>query len=185
LIPLIIICVILAIQLVRRQRSIYSLIIFCVVLADLQVKQTVAMHFAGARGMSLRLIPGFFHIVYVENTGAAFSMLQGKRIFLILFSAVMLSALIAYMFLKRKSAPHVLLVGLSLVVGGGLGNLSDRVRLGYVVDYIEFQLFSFPVFNIADIAVCAGCGLLLLHCAIAELRARGAAGRKASDGPAE
>jgi signal peptidase II len=132
--------------------------------------------------MSLRLIPGLFHIVYVENTGAAFSILQGKRVFLIVFAALMLTALIVYIFLKRKSAPPMLLTGLSLVVGGGLGNLIDRVLFGYVVDYIEFQPFSFPVFNIADISVCAGCGLLFLHLAIAEFRDHG---RNTLNGPVE
>jgi signal peptidase II len=140
------------------------------------------MRLRGVRGMTLRFIPGLFHIVYVENTGAAFSILRDKRIFLILFTVLMIAALIVYMFLKRKSAPPMLLMGLSLVAGGGLGNLIDRIRLGYVVDYIEFLPFSFPVFNLADISVCMGCGLLLLHFAIEEFRARG---RKTLDGPAE
>jgi signal peptidase II len=59
-----------------------------------------------------------------------------------------------------------------LVAGGGLGNLVDRVRLGYVVDYLEFRPFSFPIFNIADVLVCTGCGLLLLNFALAEIHAR-------------
>jgi signal peptidase II len=143
----------------------------CVVLADQLVKRAVGIYLRDARKAALRFIPGLFQIVYVENTGAAFSILQNKRAFLILFTALMVAALIVCIFLKRKSSP-VLLTGLALVAGGGLGNLIDRVRLGYVVDYLAFQPVPFPVFNLADISVCTGCGLLLLHFVIEELRAR-------------
>jgi signal peptidase II len=159
---------------------IYYWIIPGVILFDQLVKRAVAARLQYAGGEALPFVPGFFDIVYVENTGAAFSLLQGKRIFLILFTALLLAALIVYISLKRKSEPRAVLTGLALVVGGGFGNLIDRVRLGYVVDYLELKLFSFPVFNIADIAVCTGCGLLLLHFAIAELRARAG---KNPDGP--
>jgi signal peptidase II len=160
---------------------IYYLIIPCVILVDQFVKQAVTARLQGAGGLRLHLVPGLFDIAYVENTGAAFSLLQGKRVFLILFTVLMIAALIVYIFLRRKSASPVVLTGLSLVAGGGLGNLIDRIRLGYVVDYLEFQPFSFPVFNLADISVCTGCGLLLLYFAIAEFRARGG---KTLDGPA-
>jgi signal peptidase II len=139
------------------------------------------MQLQEAGGQGLPLVPGLFDVVYVENTGAAFNLLEGKRGFLILFAALMLAVIIVYIFLKRKSTSPLVLMGLSLIVGGGLGNLLDRVRFGYVVDYLEFQPFSFPVFNIADISVCTGCGLLLLYFAITELRARGG---KTLDGPA-
>jgi signal peptidase II len=152
---------------------IYCLIIPCIILFDQFVKRAVTVRLQGTGGLGFRLVPGLFDIVYVENTGAAFSLLQGKRVFLILFTALMLAALIAFIFLKRKSASPVVLTGLSLVAGGGFSNLIDRVRLGYVVDYLEFQPFSFPVFNIADVSVCTGCGLLLLYFAIEEWRARG------------
>jgi signal peptidase II len=161
---------------------IYYPIIACVILSDQFLKRAVTTRLLDARGMRLRFIPGLFDIVYVENTGAAFGILQGKRAFLIAFMALLLAALLVYIFMRRKSESPVLLAGLSLVVGGGLGNLIDRVRLGYVVDYLEFQPFSFPVFNLADISVCAGCGLMLLQFAVAELRARG---RKGPDGSVE
>jgi signal peptidase II len=161
---------------------IYYPIILCVVLADQLVKRAVVLRLGGARGTALRFVPGLFNIVYVENTGAAFSILQGKRIFLILFTLLLIAALIVCIFLKRKTLAPVLLAGLSLVAGGGLGNLIDRLRLGYVVDYLAFQPFSFPVFNLADVSVCVGGGLLLLHFAVAEFRARKG---KTIDGSAE
>jgi signal peptidase II len=159
---------------------IYYLTIPGVILLDHLVNRAGGLRLQYLGGESLRFIPGLFDIVYVENTGAAFSILQGKRVFLILFTALMLAALMGYILLKRKSESRLSLMGLSLVVGGGFGNLIDRVRLGHVVDYLEFIPLSFPVFNLADISVCTGCGLLLLHFVIAELRARGG---KDPDGP--
>jgi signal peptidase II len=161
---------------------IYGLIIPCIILLDQFIKRAVTLRLQGAGGPSPHLVPGLFDLVYVENTGAVFSLLQGKRVFLILFAALMIAAIVVYVFLHRKSIRPLALAGLSLVVGGGLGNLIDRVRLGYVVDYIEFQPFSFPVFNFADISICTGCGLLLLYVAAAEFRAREG---KTLDGPAE
>jgi signal peptidase II len=150
-------------------------------LLDQFVKRAVTAHF-GAGGGELVFIPGFINIVYTENTGAAFSILQGKRVLLIAFTLILVTALIVYIILKRKSESPVVLIGLSLVAGGGLGNLIDRVRLGYVVDYLEFKPFSFPIFNIADVLVCTGCGLMLLYFALTEIRARGG---KTIDGSSE
>jgi signal peptidase II len=150
---------------------IYYLIIPVVILLDQLVKQAVTAHFA-ADGAGFAFIPGIINITYTENTGAAFSILQGQREVLIVFTALMIAALIVYIFIKRKSEAPVTLTGLAFVAGGGLGNLIDRVRLGYVVDYIEFGPFSFPIFNIADVLVCTGCGLLLLYFALTEMRVR-------------
>jgi signal peptidase II len=161
---------------------IYYPAILCIVLSDQLVKRVIGMRLRNARGKALRFIPGLLQIVYVENTGAAFSILQNKRVFLTLFAMLLIAALLVFIFLKRKSSPPGLLAGLSLIAGGGLGNLTDRVRLGYVVDYLAFQPFSFPVFNLADVFVCAGCGLLLLRFAIDEFRARK---EKTLDEPAE
>jgi signal peptidase II len=157
------------------------MIIICAVSLDQFVKRAVTARFAGG-GEARALVRGLIDVVYLENEGAAFNLLQGKRVFLVAFTFLMIAALIVYIVLKRKSESPVTLTGLALVAGGGLGNLIDRVRLGYVVDYIEFKPFSFPVFNIADILVCAGCGLFFIYFAAAELRARG--GRPA-DGRAE
>jgi signal peptidase II len=152
---------------------IYFAIIPAVILLDQFVKWSVALHLRDAADAGVGFIPGIIDIVYAENTGAAFSILQGKRVLLIVFTIVLVAALIVYIFLKRKSESPMTLTGLALVTGGGLGNLIDRIRLGYVVDYFEFKPDSFPIFNIADVLVCTGCGLLLLHFALAEIRAHG------------
>jgi signal peptidase II len=157
------------------------MIIPVIILLDQLVKQAVTVHFA-ASGAELNFIPGFMDIVYAENTGAAFSILEGQTVILIVFTVFMIATLLVYMFMKRKSESPMVLTGLSLVAGGGLGNLIDRARLGYVVDYLEFKPFSFPIFNIADVLVCTGCGLLLLYFALTEIRGRGG---KTLDGSSE
>ncbi|NLY82316.1 MAG: signal peptidase II [Clostridiales bacterium] len=113
-------------------------------------------------GGTVPLIQDFFHITYVQNTGAAFSILEGKYILTIGIPIILL--VICIIFLKKNSGNmHLTLkLAMPLILGGGIGNLYDRVMYGYVTDMFDFRAISFPVFNIADIAVCIGCGLLLI-----------------------
>jgi len=111
----------------------------------------------------MEAIPGLFHLTYVQNTGAAFSALQGMQwLFVLIF--VLFAAGIVWEFSKNK-------LGFSAferwciiaVFAGGLGNMIDRLRLGYVVDMIEVEFIRFPVFNVADCFITCGCILLLAH----------------------
>lgn len=99
----------------------------------------------------LSVIPNFFDITLVHNYGAAWSLFDGNRLFLILV-AIFFLGMIYYFFLKDKKVTRLEAVTLGLLVGGVLGNLCDRVLRGYVVDYLSFQIFGypFPVFNLAD-----------------------------------
>jgi len=108
-------------------------------------------------------LPGLFHFTYVQNTGAAFSSFEGARwlfvlIFLVLTAAVVYEAV-------KKTMPFTTLEHwcIAAIYGGGLGNVIDRVRLGYVVDMIEVEFIRFPVFNVADCFITCGCILLLVH----------------------
>ncbi len=102
---------------------------------------------------------GVFHLTYVENRGAAFGMMQGGRIFFILISIIILGAI--FYFAKRyKNQSRCLDFGLVLLSAGAIGNLIDRVFRGFVVDFLDFCLIDYPVFNMADIFVCVGAGLL-------------------------
>jgi signal peptidase II len=114
-------------------------------------------------GERIEVWPGIFDIRHVRNTGAAWGMLAGWRLLLILFAAGMLALIV-----RRR---HELFDGwrggqaaLALLVAGIAGNLIDRVRLGYVVDFLDFyrQAWHFPAFNVADSAICVGIGLYLL-----------------------
>lgn len=110
-------------------------------------------------------IPGLFHLTYVQNTGAAFSALQGMRwLFLLVF--LLFTGAVVYESFK-KSLPFTKLERwcVAAIYAGGLGNIIDRVRLGYVVDMIEVDFIRFPVFNVADCFITCGCILLFVHLA--------------------
>ena len=105
-------------------------------------------------------IPHVLEFYYLLNDGMSFSMLSGKRTLLVIVTGVML-AVLAGMLLLRKM-PRLERVAWILVVGGGVGNLIDRIRTGVVVDYLNCLFINFPVFNFADVCICVGVGLLVL-----------------------
>lgn len=106
---------------------------------------------------SIPLILDVFHLTYVENTGAAFSLLTGKISFFIIITALAL-AVSLYVYFRVDQKWVLLRFGLALVMGGALGNLLDRMRHGYVVDFFDFRVF--PVFNVADSAIVLGAVLI-------------------------
>lgn len=110
---------------------------------------------------TLPLIPGVFHITYVTNTGAAFSLLTGKVEWL-----RWLSLLVSLGLMALASFGGVLNIfeqlGYGLILGGALGNGIDRFRLGSVVDFLDFRLIQFPVFNFADVSINIGIVCLLI-----------------------
>lgn len=110
---------------------------------------------------SIPLIDNVFHLTYVRNTGAAFSMLSGQRFFLILLPIIIIVSIIIYVTIK-KPKNKLLLLSLSMIVSGGIGNLIDRIRFGYVIDFFDFKIINFPVFNVADIFVTLGATLFIL-----------------------
>ena len=108
-------------------------------------------------------IPGLFHLTYVQNTGAAFSSFQGMQwLFVLVFAAFTVGIIWEF---SKKRMPFTTLERWLIVAiyAGGLGNMIDRVRLGYVVDMIAVDFMNFPVFNVADCFITCGCILLLLH----------------------
>lgn len=110
------------------------------------------------------ILPGIFQLRYLENRGAAFGMLQGKHTFFIL-CALLAAAVIVYLYFQLPWEKHfhpLRIVGL-FIGAGAVGNLIDRMVLGYVVDFFYFELIDFPIFNVADIYVtCATIALALL-----------------------
>lgn len=112
---------------------------------------------------SITIIKNFFYLTYINNDGAAFSILVGKRIFLILVAIIVIIMLIHY--IKKNNIQNKLeIVSLALIIGGSLGNLMDRVVRGYVIDFLDFKIFNynFPIFNLADTFIVIGVILLLL-----------------------
>ena len=114
-------------------------------------------------GGFVEAIPGLFHLTYVRNFGAAFSSFEGQQwLFAIIFA--LFTAGIIYDFAK-KSLPFTKLDRwlIAAIYGGGLGNMIDRLRFGYVVDMISVDFMDFPVFNVADCFITCGCILLMAH----------------------
>ncbi len=109
----------------------------------------------------VNVIPGFFNLVYVENTGAAFGIFQGQLWVLSLISAAAAVVLAAIIWREERKGMSL---ALALILGGTCGNLIDRVRLKYVVDFLEFYIkeYRWPSFNIADSAISIGVALLIL-----------------------
>ena len=138
---------------------IYLLLIVAVMVLDRVVKIAVTTNMEP--GDTIPVIDHIFHITYVQNTGAAFSMLQGHPTLLIVFPAIVIGIGIIFVLVMSKAFNRIFLVSVSLICGGGLGNLTDRISQGYVTDMFDFRIF--PVFNVADICVCVGCGLLMLY----------------------
>ena len=109
------------------------------------------------------VLPGVVGLTYVQNTGAAFSSFSGQQwLFALIF--VVFTGLVVYDLIKKKM-PFTPLERwcIAAVWAGGLGNMIDRVRFGYVVDMIETEFISFPVFNVADCFITCGCILLMVH----------------------
>jgi signal peptidase II len=113
---------------------------------------------------SVYIIPDVLRLTYVENRGAAFGMLDEHRWVFLLLSTVAIIGLFVFL-AKKPPESRLAWAGFTLVIGGGVGNMIDRVMLGYVIDFIDFC--AFPnlwkwVFNIADACVCVGVGILML-----------------------
>lgn len=112
---------------------------------------------------SIHLIGSFLNLTYVENTGAAFGILQNQRWFFILITNAIIVSIFIYAKKSVKKSSKLTLLSLNLIVGGAIGNLIDRILHSYVIDFIDVkfgQFYDFPVFNVADIAVVIGTFLL-------------------------
>ena len=111
----------------------------------------------------IEIIKNFFYLTYTHNTGAAFSILTGQRILLILIATIILIILFNYI-RKNKVKEKIDILAFSLIIGGSLGNLIDRIVRGYVVDFIDTKIFgyNFPIFNLADTFIVIGVFLLII-----------------------
>ena len=109
------------------------------------------------------VLDGLFHFTYVQNTGAAFSTFLGQQWLFALIFAVFTGFLLWELWKKSLGLTKFEYWCIAAVWAGGLGNMIDRVRLGYVVDMIAVEFISFPVFNVADSFITCGCVLLIAH----------------------
>lgn len=141
---------------------IYFIITVLLTAAD-QITKHLAVSYLTYIG-SIPLVQNVFHLTYVENRGIAFGLFSGGRIIFIAVSIILLAALTVIMYKTPKIQRTVWQkAGTALIFAGAIGNIADRIRLGYVIDFFDFRLINFPVFNVADIAVCVGAAMILIH----------------------
>ena len=131
-------------------------IVFFLILADQAIKFFVVS--CMELGESVPVFTGIFHITYIENPGAAFGLFANQRLIFIV-AGVFVIAAACLMYRRLMSEKAIIRWGVALLLGGAVGNLIDRVRIGGVIDFLDFRIW--PVFNIADIGICVGVALLI------------------------
>ena len=147
----------------HRRHLLIAVTVLSVIVADLATKAAVERGMA--LGASIEVIPGLFNLVSWRNTGAAFGILGGGTAlvtYLLMGVNVLALCVIAYLIYHSKKTSMDL--ALSLVAGGAVGNLIDRVRYGEVVDFLDFHIgpYHWPAFNVADSAITTGVALLII-----------------------
>lgn len=143
-------------------KVIYYFIALIVFLLDQGTKWIIATQMR--LGEQRSVIGDFFLITSHRNTGAAFSILEGQRWFFLVITPIVLIGIVWYMQKMKQSGSKMLFLGLSLILGGAVGNFLDRALTGEVVDFLQFNFgnYTFPIFNIADSGIVIGVGLVLL-----------------------
>ncbi len=133
------------------------MIIVIIFAADQWAKNIIQKSFIP--GQTYPVLKDIFHLTYVQNRGAAFGVLSGYTDLFIIISFIVISGLFIYYF---RSRPNILLsLATGLIIAGAAGNFYDRIKLGYVVDYLDFRIW--PVFNLADSSVVIGTGILIIY----------------------
>ena len=138
-----------------------AIITLSVVLLDI-VSKYLTLQLLVPLGREVVVIPKVLNFCYVENTGAAFGILKDHRWIFMTLSVLLIAILIVV--LKTSKIDHILFkVSISMILGGGIGNMIDRIFVGHVVDFIKAAFIDFPVFNIADSAVVLGTAALAVY----------------------
>lgn len=139
----------------------FFLIAISVFILDQITKYFAVKHLAF--NTPIHVIDGFFDFSLVYNPGAAFGIFANQRLLFFVFTAISI-AVILYIIVKHTQGKRSLNLLIGAILGGILGNFIDRIRLGYVVDFIDFYIkdYHWPAFNIADSAICVGIGILAI-----------------------
>jgi signal peptidase II len=144
-----------------RSRLLPLSIMAAAVILDVVTKQLAIAHLKPIG--SVPIIKNVFHLTYRVNYGAAWSIFSApdQRWIFMTVSTVAILGLLAYLLIVKLDS-RLMQLGLGAIIGGGIGNMIDRISLGYVVDFLDARIINFPVFNVADCFVCIGAGLLML-----------------------
>lgn len=147
-------------KLSSRTNYIFAIgLILVILLVDFYTKYIVRNDVRFIKGVPI--IPNLLNLIYVKNEGAAFSMLSGYRIALIIISSLAI-ILGIYAITRLYRNNKIIFLAVSMVIAGGIGNLIDRIFFGFVTDMISLSFFP-PVFNVADISVTLGCIILIIY----------------------
>ncbi|MCK8059471.1 MULTISPECIES: signal peptidase II [unclassified Fusibacter] len=139
----------------------YTAIIILAVILD-QLTKWLVVSYVKPIG-SLPIIKDVFHLTYTENTGAAFSILSNKQSFLVIVTAIAMAIMFVYLVKWSQSPDEVMSkVAFAMMLGGGIGNLIDRARIDFVVDFLDARFINFAIFNVADMFIVVGCALFAL-----------------------
>lgn len=134
-------------------------IAFFIVIIDQIIKYVVTLYLPQAG--TVTAVPYILDLTYVENRGVAFGMFKDMRWFFIIFTSIIILVLLYIIFYKDIKS-KLFYISSALIIGGGIGNLIDRIFLGYVIDYLQLSFFS-PVCNFADYAITAGTVMLIIY----------------------
>ncbi|MBN2259395.1 MAG: signal peptidase II [Clostridiales bacterium] len=138
---------------------VYGFVVLAVIFLDQLSKYFAKMYLASVD--TIPIIQNVFHLTYRQNTGAAFSILRDNVSLLIVMTGIVIIGMSIFLYRLIRSKEHwLLLLSLSFVIGGAIGNLIDRINLSYVVDYFDFRLINFAVFNVADSFIVVGAVLI-------------------------
>ena len=151
----------------KNKKLIYTFSMFFMLLDQLIkliITKNMTIH------QEITIIPKFFSLYYLENTGAAFSIF-GNKTFLLIFISIICLIILKNYIKKLKRVTNLTIISLGIMIGGIIGNLFDRLIYSAVIDYLSFNLFgySFPVFNLADIGITIGAILLIIDLIIEEI----------------
>lgn len=140
-----------------KNKKIFIIIIgFSIILID-QIVKIILL------GKNIEVIPNILNITYTENTGVAFGIGANNFFMIIIINVMILGVIIKYIKDKQEQINLKVLIPLILILSGGIGNLIDRIFRGYVIDFIDINIFNFPNFNIADISITLGIIILIIY----------------------
>ena len=144
----------------QKSAILYALIIAAGIVIDQISKLLAVVYLKPVRDFPL--IKDVFHFYYTANPGAAFGMLSDNRWVFMSFSTVMIVGMCVFLFFPKKQSRPLFNIAMAIVISGGIGNMIDRIAYGKVVDFFYFKLINFAIFNVADVFVCVGAGLMVL-----------------------
>ena len=139
---------------------IYLILALVVIVLDQLVKYQIVAHLA--LGESVTVIPHVLSFTYLQNTGAAWSLFEGKQTFFTIITIIAV-VVVSYLLYRNRHGHWLFSLGLALVLAGAIGNFIDRIRLGFVVDMFQTEFISFPIFNVADMALSIGVILIFIY----------------------